>query len=271
MLLDNLSSPEFWFYKLIKSAVFPLTWIWICMLATAVLLFCRQTVARGHIARITSALGAALLYAFSTPPVSANLAAILEQAYPPFEQSRGAAFDAIVVLTGDLSPKAGMRPVTELNFSTLQRTICGVDAYLMAVAPKLLLSGGATSGLDFVDAREMALFAKRLSVPDHAMVLEESSRNTYESAKEVRRILGARASVLLVTSAMHLPRAMRLFETQGLRAAAYPCGYQTALKAGTWPGLEPGYFIPSTLALARSTAAINEFVGLLVYRLAGKL
>jgi len=260
-----MSPLAFGLYKLVKIGVYPLTWIWILMVVVVVLLFRQQTSQRLRAARIAACSALALLYGLSAGPVSSYLAGMLEQSYPPYQPIEGQSHDAIVVLTGGLAPKQGARPVTVLAYSTLQRTICGVKAYSQGLSKKLVMSGGP------FDAGEMAELAVKLGVPEQALLLEDVSRNTYESAKETQHLLGQRANILLVTSAIHVPRAVRLYRKQGLDVTPYPCGYQTSLRVWTLPGIGPSTFVPDVRVLSRSTAAIIELVGLAVYRLAGQL
>lgn len=270
-MFDGMTPFVFAFYKVIKIAAWPLTWIWALMAVLVILLLCRPTPGRLKAARIAAIAAFILLYGLSAGPVSAYLAGLLEQQYPPFQKAPREAFDAIVVLTGDLMPKQGARPVTELTYASLQRTLCGADAYAEGVSKRLLLSGGSLAEDGPVDALEMKKLAMRVGVPEPAIVLEENSRNTYESAKEAQRILGVHATILLVTSAIHVPRATGLFRKQGLEVTPYPCGYLTHQEIGRLPQIGVNSFLPDAGRLSRSTAAMNEMFGLAVYRLAGKL
>jgi uncharacterized SAM-binding protein YcdF (DUF218 family) len=129
---------------------------------------------------------------------------------------------------------------------------------------------GTIFGPGPIEAFEMQKLARRLGVPEHAIVLDTESRSTYENAVQAKRILGP-ATVLLVTSASHVPRATALFLKQGLQVAAYPCGYLVKDRpGGRWDG-NPFDLIPSAEALIRSTIAIAEIAGIVVYWVIGKL
>src|SRR5215831_3902418 len=89
-------------------------------------------------------------------------------------------------------------------------------------------------------------WAERLGIPDRAIVTEENSRTTFENASETKRLLGP-ASILLVSSASHLPRAVMLFGKQAFASrqsrAIFRC--KTVLKkAGA--GLILSIFFPMT-------------------------
>jgi uncharacterized SAM-binding protein YcdF (DUF218 family) len=70
---------------------------------------------------------------------------------------------------------------------------------------------------------------------------------------------------LLVTSAYHMPRAMAIFRAQGMDPIAFPVDYRTYGNSEDFR--PPG---DGTLALRNFETAAREWVGLLVYRLAGK-
>jgi uncharacterized SAM-binding protein YcdF (DUF218 family) len=121
------------------------------------------------------------------------------------------------------------------------------------------------------EAEEMKRLAVRLGVPDNEIMLEDRSRTTYENLVETRRLLGPK-SVLLVTTAMHLPRAVALARKQGLEAVPFPCGYHAAdLPSDSWRHADLFDLLPDVSALRHSTEVLNEAVGILVYRLMGKL
>ena len=116
----------------------------------------------------------------------------------------------------------------------------------------------------------MRRLALRFGVPDQAIVIEDRSRTTYENAVETKRLLG-NASILLVTSALHMPRALSLARKQGLDATPAPCGYvATNVPSQAWHG-NPLDLIPEVHALSSNTEALAELAGILVYRVTGKL
>jgi uncharacterized SAM-binding protein YcdF (DUF218 family) len=69
----------------------------------------------------------------------------------------------------------------------------------------------------------------------------------------------------VVTSAMHMPRAIGIFRKAGFSVVAYPVDYRTAsaLRDWTFPRHAAGNF-----ALAET--ALHEWIGLAAYWLTGK-
>ncbi len=262
----------FGLYKLVKYAVYPLTWI-VLILGFVVLLTILQISQRRlrwirHLA-ISAFL---LLVLLSTPIVAGTLVGLIEEQATPFDATSERRFDAIVVLGAGAGGKGTLRPADELSGASMERTICGADLFRQGVASRIVFSGGDASifGEGPQEGVEMKRLALQLGVPEEAIIVEGRSRSTYENAREVKQML-VNGSILMVTSAHHVPRALGLFRKQGLNVTPYPCGYLVRDRFADGWGGDPFALIPQVEALLRSTLAINEFVGILVYRLSGKL
>lgn len=115
--------------------------------------------------------------------------------------------DAIVVL--------GCAPSARLS----RRVERGVRLYRQGTAPILLLSGGGRRAVP--EAEIMRRVALAAGVPEAAMLIEPSSRDTLGNARETLQLLRARRlrSVVLVSDRTHLPRAALLFRFSGIEVA----------------------------------------------------
>ena len=73
-------------------------------------------------------------------------------------------------------------------------------------------------------------FFEKLDVPQDRIIVERKSRNTVENAAFTKQLVMPKPGErwLLVTSAMHMPRAVGVFRKAGFAVDAYPVGYQTA-------------------------------------------
>ena len=69
-------------------------------------------------------------------------------------------------------------------------------------------------------------------------------------------------TMILVTSAFHMPRAMRVFENQGLDVTPYPVDFLKG--AGKLDVLD---FFPTAAAFSRSNFFVREIIGRLYYSL----
>ena len=160
---------------------------------------------------------------------------------------------AIVVLTAWASPDG------ILNEQALRRIHTAARLFRDGLSPLLIISGGDTESEQWSVAGHMAEFANELGVPRSAIVLENESKNTYESAVRVAalsRKLGFDRA-LLVTDAAHMRRAAGAFRRQGLSVSPVP--------ADPWA---LGWETPM-LRMRKFWSAIHEYGGLLYYRYRG--
>ena len=128
--------------------------------------------------------------AWSLPATSVWLGGALESRYPHLSPEQSPTADAIVVLGGNT---ANGRANWFLPYERT-RPWCGSTSPPSSTWPaarKVLLSGGALEG-DVSEARGMAHAIRQQGVPETALILENSSRTTYENAAMTEDQLKAR-------------------------------------------------------------------------------
>jgi uncharacterized SAM-binding protein YcdF (DUF218 family) len=211
-------------------------------------------------------IGMAWAAAWSLPVTSLWLGGSLERLYPYHAPADLPTADAIVVLGGNT---ANDRPNWFLPYereTAVRRFQIAAQLYLAGRAPRIVLSGGALSG-DVSEAQGMAHALRLSGIPESALILENFSRTTYENATLTEDELRDRhiGTVLLVTSALHMPRAMAAFRKQGVTAIAAPSQPQIVLPAEQ--PLSP--WLPDQRAFDASRSIIKEYSGLFVYWLRG--
>jgi len=103
-----------------------------------------------------------------------------------------------------------------------------------------------------------------LAVPPESFIYEERSRTTYENARYTAELVGTEGRWLLVTSAFHMPRAMAAFRAQGFQPMPLPVDYRAP--GWSWASLRPD----ATARFAMARIVLNEWVGLVVYRVLGR-
>ena len=97
------------------------------------------------------------------------------------------------------------------------RVQTGAQLYFAGKVEKLLMS--CDNRFDgYNEPEAMRQYALSLGVPDEAIVLDYAGRRTYDTCYRAKAIFGL-DSVLLVTQAFHLPRALFLCSALGLKAA----------------------------------------------------
>ncbi|MCZ6557316.1 MAG: YdcF family protein [SAR324 cluster bacterium] len=204
-----------------------------------------------------------LIYFLSLRPVADSLLGPLETGYQ-WRDPTSLSCDVIVVLGGGVvqaTGEAGSRP--ELSSASLKRGFAAFALWRKAPAP-IVLSGGSVFGEEEIVSESMARFLKSLGVPQDYLHLEVQSRNTLENARQTTRLLDAKGwrSPCVVSSAYHLPRAMRSFAHFGVQGIPVPAGHAAMGSAYTWRD-----YFPSMGGLTDSSAALHEYLGLLYYRL----
>ena len=186
--------------------------------------------------------------------------------------------EAIVVLGGSTRPADSPRPWVDVMESG-DRVLHGAQLYKAGKAPKLILSGGRITwrGGGPSESDDMAQIAIAMGVPESAIIEEPTSLNTYQNAVNVKAILEQENinRILLVTSAMHMPRSLAIFKKQGIEAIAAPTDFLISERAaaeiqGTRQAVLLS-LLPDASNLANVTRAMKEYIGLVVYRLRGWL
>lgn len=199
-----------------------------------------------------------LLAALSTPWVALRLVEGLEAQYSPLSIQGGGEIPAWIVVLGASAREglAGESAVSRLSPIALQRLSEGLR--LSRAFPKacVLLSGGAP-GAGAPVARLMYEAALELGADTVCLEVLDTPLDTAGEAREVFRRVGAQP-VMLVTSASHMPRAVRLFEGVGVSVIPAPTGfsYQSV-------GSLPKDWLPQARYLALSERALWEYGGLL--------
>ncbi|BDG07344.1 YdcF family protein [Anaeromyxobacter paludicola] len=239
----------------------PLAWVQLLALGALVAAARRR---RGGAAALGGA-ALAVLVTFSLPAVANALQRRAEA--PARDTSRpGLVYDAAIVLGGASEPSAErLSGELELN-DAVDRYVRGFELARTGRARYLLLSAGLIrpergepSEADRVAAKLVAW-----GIPRERIVAEGHSRNTRENAVESERVVRARGwrTLLLVTSAAHMPRALGCFRAVGLEPDALPVDRRAR------DGSDDGW-LPRASALARSTEVLHELTGRVVYRLVG--
>jgi uncharacterized SAM-binding protein YcdF (DUF218 family) len=227
--------------------------------------------------RVWVAIALVILLLGSNTWVSRTLTRSLEWQYLPPETYPQA--EVLVVLGGSTGSAQYPRQIVEVS-GAADRLFYAAHLYHQGVAPRLLLTAGYITWKSerSPPAEDMAEILKMLNVPAEALWLETESQNTYENAVFSRYILEEHSidRIVLVTSALHMPRAMALFEKQGIEVIPAPTDY--SLTQTDWDRLwEPNLttqlynLLPSVGNLEDTTVAMKEYIGIIVYWLQGWL
>ena len=244
--------------KFLNWFVYPLSLLFLGLFV--ILVFYRRRYTRWGLAFVLL-----LLYGMSTMITVQPLMRWLEGSRPSPELHQH--YDVAIVLTGMVALRRSRPGHLEFN-EHVERILEGISLVKRGIADKLLIAGGSGDPFDrrLSEARVLRTFALEFGLRDEQVLLEEVSRNTYESAVNATRIIraGHYRQLVLITSAAHMYRAAATFHKQGLFPQPYPVDFQT-----NGGGIHLFDFLPSVRALDVMTDVVHELIGLVMYRLQG--
>lgn len=244
-------------YKLVQVLLRPECWILAGILAALLLSFRR----RERASRALLIATAMVVYATTTRPLRDALVRPLESRYRPVAAATLEPHDAIVVLGGGVLREPISGEPTILGTATHHRLARGLLLHRAGVAPRVVLAGGVVDpfGHKPAESEAMRSHAVALGTPTDVLLLDSRSRTTSENAREVRRLLPGARRVVLVTSAIHLPRAVRRFRTEGFEVTPVPADYLAPPEPWTL-----GDLLPGARRLLHCGQAVHEQVGTLL-------
>lgn len=247
--------------KTIDFLAMPFTWI-VAIVAAAVWIRNPRLKQRLLLAALT------MLIFFSNNFIANEAMNAWEISTTPYENLKP--HKLAIVLTGSTLPDR--YPEDRVYFSRgADRVIHTVQLYKLGKIQRILVSGG-TGRLVSEEEPEADKFKKAMvlmGVPDSVIMLENATRNTYESAVAVRPMLDSLhftdADCLLVTSAFHMRRSLACYRKAGVDVEPFSTDFYS----------NPRSFYPDNLLIPRLDAFLTwqklakEWVGMLAYKVAG--
>ena len=255
------------FYRLLLHLLQPFTVLMILVLVVQIIWWYKRVVSRKTIC--WTLIPTVILYLFRTPAVAHLMVGTLEWSYAPIYQ-RPADTTAIVVLSSAIRPPDAVRRKAELDTSGMYRCIKGAEMYHSGLPCKVVLAGGRVDSEQAGPtlAAAMSDFMVQLGIDREDIVLDDRSRSTYENAVNSAALLRQRNmnSILLVTDATHLRRAILCFEKQGIQVVGCGCQYRATQFEGNISS-----FFPSFGAADTNQAVLHEWLGLTWYWLTNRI
>ncbi len=205
-------------------------------------------------------LGMLALFLSSIDPVANALTLHLEAQYPPLEEKDGtlvvpATPEYVVVLAGGHLSVPGKPTLSRLSRYGFARIVAGVDLWKHFPAAQFVVTGHPD------ETAAMRAVAEELGVPAGKMIEESESRDTEDHPRYLKPILGEKP-FLLVTSAVHMPRAVGLFRNQGYDPIVAPVDFLIWPSPGEYDPYRPGLLLPRVFNLQLTSQALHEIGGL---------
>lgn len=249
---------EIYLHKLLPLLALP-TGLLILLLVLALLLHRRWPIW----------LALSLFWLGSTPWVSNYLVRWCEAGAVRHVATRMPRAQAIVVLSEGRTLALGPAGTSEWNDG--DRFWGGIELYRAGKAPWLVFTGGWAPWQPELTPEGEVLkdWAQSQGVPESAIQVTGKVTNTADEAAAVAGLLPRLQSatdvkpgtVLLVTSAFHMPRAQRLFEQAGMEVLPYPVDF----KASYDQPFEAIALLPNAGAWHRTETAWRELLGRAYY------
>jgi uncharacterized SAM-binding protein YcdF (DUF218 family) len=219
-----------------------------------------------RLAGLTAAFAIAWVVFWSLPASSLWAGGRLEQIFPYRPPTQVPTAQAIVVLGGNTANNRHNWFMPYERERAVARVDTAAKLYDAHRAPLVFVSGAFLEG-ELSEAQVMAKALAEKGIPDQALIIESESLTTRQNAVFTAKELRERNihTLLVVTSALHMPRAMAAFRKQGFEPIAAPSPPQIVVPE------EPGFsfWLPNWRALQASRSIIKEYVGMLVYWLRG--
>ena len=152
---------------------------------------------------------------------------------------------------------------SQLSTTALMRLTEGIRIYRELDKAKLILSGYAGEDVNTPHALISKDVAISLGVPEEDIITQEEARDTAEEAILVKELVN-KDKFILVTSAFHMPRAMKIFESEILKPIAAPTDYLSK---------EDGSYTrePRGKEIRKTELAMHEYLGTLWHSIIEKI
>lgn len=175
-----------------------------------------------------------------------------------------------IVLTG--TTMSNMVPDDRVYFHKgADRVTHTVHLYKLGLLERILISGGSgrLSGETEPEANKFLKAMVMMGVDSADIIIENETRNTYESAMAVKPMLDSLGyrdeDCLLITSAFHMRRSLACYRKAGVSLDYFTTDFYTHSRDYTLDS----FLIPKPEAIMIWHKLVREWIGLVAYKVAG--
>ena len=209
-----------------------------------------------------------VLFVASVPAVASRLIGGLEAKFAAVPVAAAGPADAVVVLGGILGPKAAPGYVTNWS-ETSERYDGGVELLRTGRARVLVFTGARIpwEKRTTLEGEDLKAIAVRQGIPSDQMLVTREIGNTRDEARAVADMARDRGwrSVIVVTTAWHMPRAAQAFRQAGVAFTPFPVDFRCDRERS----LSAVDFLPKAEALQMTETALREWYGYAFYAVFG--
>ena len=171
----------------------------------------------------------------------------------------------IIVLGSDNADDNSLTPNNQLSLVAMSRLVEGIRIHRMIPGSKLIMSGYSRRS-KLPHALVLFRTAIILGVDPTTMAIQSTPSNTRKEAETYVKNFGTKYKLILVTSAIHMPRAVMSFQKAGVNPVAAPADFliKNRLNKNPWR------WLPFSDNIVMMEAVIHENAGIMWARLGGK-
>ncbi len=247
----------------------PVALIFFTSLVTIVILYTRRGSSRRGWKMLLVAVWLAVFLVSSAPTIVNPILTTLEDQYPSSTSCESGSH--LVMLGGGVDSRVlSAMEFERMSDSTMARA--SAAARIAAAEPQLTIIAAGGALKEVTEADVIANYWIALGIDDSRIKREGTSSNTRENAVNVASLLKAESiegPVRLVTSALHMPRALLTFRAvlneQGIVVCPVSVDRESLIPM---PRMA---WVPQTTALVKFDKWLHEIVALAIYRLRGWL
>lgn len=199
----------------------------------------------------------------SLPIISHSLIKSLEGDYEIQNIDQIATYDAVVVLSGMIKPIQTQNEIKYEFSEGVDRILAGIALVKNQKAKKLFLTRGLLPwSIGAPEGEVLSEFAQANGIPKNKILLTGQVQNTNDEAKEIAKLIGPDDSIILVTSAFHMPRALTVFQNQNISVAPFAVDFHHGARK-----TDILDFLPQAYALKDTSLFFREMIGRAYYSL----
>ncbi len=243
-------------HSLVTFLIMPLTILWLILLAGLLFLLLK----RKRTAIVCGFFSIVWLAVISLPFIPDLLVRSLEKRYPPLlEISQFNLKDTvnILVLGAGYTGNRDLPPNDQLSLNSLGRLTEAIRLHRLLNASLLILSG-SEPGEKISESELYTSTALALGVKNSEIGFLGTPQNTQMEAIDYTKKFGTKNTLILVTDAIHMPRAMFLFQKAGQKPIPAPTNHM--VKSDRIIDFRDRG--PSSFNIVKMDYALHEIIGL---------
>ena len=201
---------------------------------------------------------------FSNPIVAQFGKTYLEKDYPVIELKDTPKVDSIVVLSGMIRSIEKTNGEIDYEFGeAVDRFEAGISLMELGKSTSIIFTRGWLPWfVGMPEGEYLRSLAVARGINTNNISLTPEVKNTDEEAEAIFRLLGSNNTIALVTSAFHMPRAIKVFEQRNFNIVPIAVDRRAGVSKLTFLD-----FLPSGNAIAENSLFFREIIGRVYYAL----